>query len=99
MCWLCCTSLSRTERKKPYEDEIKLCNVLLAYLTKHESQSTSTDSSSTDNKEIGATNEFRGTEGKTLFGLRAHYIDQIVVYEGEAISILLWIFRYFSMNQ
>ena len=56
--------------------------MLLAYLAKHESQAASTDTSSIDNKEVGTTNDIRGNEGKTLFRLRAHCIDQIVVYKG-----------------
>jgi len=47
-----------TEKKRPFEDEIMQCGVLLTYLERHESQA----EPSVDVKEVGATNEVEGNE-------------------------------------
>ena len=62
----CVFIVSRTERKRPYEDEINLCKVLLAYLEKHESQTSSTESSSVEAKEVGPTNEGKENDSMTI---------------------------------
>ena len=48
----------RTEKKRPFEDEIMQCGVLLVYLERHESQA----EPSADVKEVGATNEVEGND-------------------------------------
>lgn len=60
-----------TERKKLYDDDIKMCNVLLKYLAKHESQAVPLESNSDVKERETATNELKSNEnGKDLeFGL------------------------------
>ena len=51
----------RTERKKPFEEDIDLCNVLLTYLARHESHCT-TGESSNDINETDSANDLKVDE-------------------------------------